>query len=113
MKADVITCGKFCCNKKLEVLKKHETYIIDEECPRIGQKYTVPPAQWELSHVFDQQGSQKSLSPKDWLGVVVLAEEILDDCNASGEAKRGEDEYNDPEVPEALDHDGVVLCRSV
>ena len=52
-------------------------------------------------------------SPKDWLGVVVLAEEILDNCHTSGEAKRGEDEYNDPEIPEALDHDGVVLCRSV
>ena len=52
-------------------------------------------------------------SPKDWLGIVVLTEEILDNCHTSGEAKRGEDEYNDPEIPEALDHNGVVLCRSV
>ena len=36
-------------------------------------------------------------------------EKILEDCHAGGEAKCGEDEDDDPEVPKALDHDRVVL----
>ena len=36
-------------------------------------------------------------------------EKILEDCHAGGEAKGGEDEDDDPEIPKALDHDRVVL----
>ena len=43
-------------------------------------------------------------APEDWL-CAILSKNILNDCHASGEAKGGEDEDDDPEVPEALDHD--------
>ena len=40
---------------------------------------------------------------------MILAEHILKDSHAGGEAEGGEDEHDHPEVPEALDHDRVVL----
>ena len=43
-----------------------------------------------------------------WLAVVFDKESAMTCCESEG----WEDEDDDPEVPEALDHDGVVLLRS-
>ena len=43
--------------------------------------------------------------------MIIFAEDIFDHCHASGEPKGGKDEDDDPKVPEALQHDGVVLLR--
>ena len=42
--------------------------------------------------------------PEHW-PCMIFPKHILNDCHASGEAKGGEDEDNDPEVPKTLDHD--------